>query len=251
MDYNFLADEYARHRKVTPEVVRRLVSGGKINHASHVLEVGCGTGNYISAIQNLTGCIACGCDPSSQMLAEAARCGSPVQVREGRGESLPYPNAAFDFIFSIDVIHHMEDHQRYFLEASRVLCETGMICTVTESSRQIRNRRPFAEYFPETVAVDLRRYPRIAELKRMMQNAGFASIQPAIVRTNFDITDIQDFRHQAYSCLHLISPDGFQKGLRQMELDLEDGPLYFISQYLLLWGKKRTINCFEITLQAG
>ncbi len=239
LDYDQLAEEYARHRKATLEVVRRLVAGARIRQSSLVLEVGCGTGNYISAIQMLTGCSAFGCDPSGEMLSEAGRSGQPIQIREGRGESLPFPAAAFDFIFSVDVIHHMHDHQRYFHEASRVLGVKGKICTVTESGYQIRRRRPFATYFPETVVVDLRRYPPISELTRMMHAAGFASVRCEIIRTNFEFTDIQDFRDQAYSCLHLISTQGFQKGIRQMEQDLKAGPLHFISQYLLLWGTKK------------
>lgn len=238
IDYNQLATEYARHRTVTPEVVSRLIAAGGVNHSSRVLEVGCGTGNYISAIQKLIDCDACGCDPSTEMLSVAGRRSPGIPFLEGRGESLPYPNASFDLVFSVDVIHHMEQPARYFIEASRVLCEKGKICTVTESSYQIRCRRPFAVYFPETVAVDLRRYPRITELKRMMQNAGLVSCHSEIVRTHFEITDIQDFRDQAYSCLHLISPEGFQKGLRQMELDSEGSPLKFVSQYLLLWGRR-------------
>ncbi len=238
LDYDQLADEYARHRKAVHEVVRKLVAGARIGSSSCVLEVGCGTGNYISAIHKLTGCSAFGCDPSGEMLVEAGKSGQPVQVREGRGEALPFPAAAFDFIFSVDVIHHIQDHQRYFHEASRVLSQNGKICTVTESSYQIRHRRPFAVYFPETVVVDLRRYPSISELTRMMQAAGFARVHRQIIHTNFDFTDIQDFRARAYSCLHLISSEGFKKGIQQMEKDLETGPLQFNSQYLLLWGNR-------------
>src|SRR5512146_1409938 len=104
IDYNPLAAEYAQHRRINPDVVRRLITRGKINGSSRVLEVGCGTGNYIAAIQMLTGCQAYGCDPSRQMLAEAGRRGQLIELKEGRAESLPYPEASFDMIFSIDVI---------------------------------------------------------------------------------------------------------------------------------------------------
>ena len=51
IDYDMLAREYARHRRVHPEVVKGLISGGGITQSSHVLEVGSGTGNYIIALE--------------------------------------------------------------------------------------------------------------------------------------------------------------------------------------------------------
>lgn len=238
IDYNSLVSEYAQHRKANPAVLKQLIELGRIEPSSRVLEVGCGTGNYISAIQRLTGCSAYGCDPSREMLVQAEKRGQPVQFQEGRGESLPYPDTSFDLIFSIDVIHHIEQPSRYFLEANRALRAQGKICTVTESSYLIRRRRPFAIYFPETVAVDLRRYPRISELKRNLGNAGFTGMRSEIVKMPFELVDIQDFRDQAYSCLHLISADGFRRGVEQMDQDLKNGPIPFISNYLFLWAGK-------------
>ena len=51
IDYNELAAEYARHRQVNPPVLRRLLIGGDVKSVSTVLEVGCGTGNYILAFR--------------------------------------------------------------------------------------------------------------------------------------------------------------------------------------------------------
>ncbi len=48
------------------------------NAVSRVLELGCGTGNYIYALQSLTGCAAWGLDPSTEMLSEARSHGPDV-----------------------------------------------------------------------------------------------------------------------------------------------------------------------------
>ena len=51
IDYDFLAQEYAQHRQVQPEVLKNLIQTGDIHSASQVLDVGCGTGNYTVAVE--------------------------------------------------------------------------------------------------------------------------------------------------------------------------------------------------------
>lgn len=238
VDFDLLADEYIQHRKVQPEVLELLISLCEPRPDYRVLEVGCGTGNYISAVRAATGCACWGIDPSLQMLDKARQNTMGVDLRAGRGEQMEFPDDFFDLVFSVDVIHHMQDRPRYFREAYRVLAPGGMICTVTESSSMIRSRKPFAIYYPETVSVDLQRYPSREAMKGMMDAAGFADIRSKSVKFSFLYADIQDFRDKAYSCLHLISEEGFRRGLERMEQDLKKGPLAWISRYLILQGTK-------------
>ena len=39
----------------------------------------------------------------------------------------------FDFIFTVDVIHHMPDHDAYFAGTARALKPSGRVCTVIDS----------------------------------------------------------------------------------------------------------------------
>lgn len=123
--YNQVAREYARHRRVHPGVFRRLIQDGGCGPDSRVLEVGAGTGNYITAIQALTGCVGWGADPSEQMRAQARARGSKVDFHLGRAESLEFDDVSFDLVFSVDVIHHVQGHLAYFQEAHRVLRPGG------------------------------------------------------------------------------------------------------------------------------
>ncbi len=95
IDYDRIASECARNRQVHPLVLSRLLSGGQVGEASRVLEVGCGTGNYILAVQALTGCDCWGTDPSSEMLARAAEHPQTIDLRPGRAEKFDYPAAPF------------------------------------------------------------------------------------------------------------------------------------------------------------
>ena len=54
-----------------------------------------------------------------------------------------------------------------------MLKQRGKICTVTDTDEIIRNRMPMSVYFPETIEIELQRYPSITALRTMMADAGF------------------------------------------------------------------------------
>ncbi len=82
------------------------------------------------------------------------------------------PLRQFDLVFSVDVIHHVSDKAAFYREAARVLQPGGHACTVTDSEEIIRRREVLSGYFPETVEVELARYPRLADLEGWMAEAG-------------------------------------------------------------------------------
>ena len=238
--YDQLAAEYAAHRKVHPEVVRELVFGGQLSQESRVLEIGCGTGNYVVALNAAVGCQCWGVDPSLEMLSRASEQNSSIRFGQGYGEALAFADGCFDFVFSVDVIHHLPDPVRAFDESHRVLTLGGKVCTVTDSEWIIRHREPLPVYFPSTVAVDLRRIPAIPVIEKMMQEAGFTDVGETTVEHAYSINDIQAYRDKAFSSLHLIPEDEFRHGIERMEDDLKKGPIGCISPYIMLWGTKRT-----------
>lgn len=237
IDYDSLATPFARHRRFDPEVLRALASRTRPEYL--LLDVGCGTGNYSLALHETTACACWGIDPSLEMLAAAQKkIGSDaVTFRHGRAESLAFPDDSFDLIFSVNVIHHVADRRAYFQEAHRVLRPGGRVCTVTESEAMVR-QRVHSFYFPETVEVELARYPSIAALREFLVEAGFRELDEQAVESPTQITDITGYRERAFSCLHLIAPHAFQRGIERMERDLRAGPIAAVSQNLLLWGTK-------------
>jgi SAM-dependent methyltransferase len=238
LDYNSLAQEYARHRQILPEVLQNLVEAGRLGPESLVLDVGCGTGNYAAALIETTHCSCWGLDPSEQMLTRARERIPSAYVQAGKAEQLDFPAESFDLVFSVDVIHHVNDRPAFFKEAYRVLKKGGQICTVTDSEDIIRRRRPLSNYFPETVEVELQRYPRILDLRTMMVNAGFSDLREVIAEREYELRDVQKYRDKAFSSLHLISPEAFERGLQRLENDVKTQPIPAISLYLLLWGTK-------------
>jgi ubiquinone/menaquinone biosynthesis C-methylase UbiE len=238
LDYDTLAADYARHRRVHPGVVDRLIETGRIGGTSRVLEVGCGSGNYLLLLRELTGCAAWGLDPSAEMLAQArARPGAAeVTWHEGRAEDPPFPEAAFDLIFSVDVIHHVADRPASFRAARRLLAPGGRLCTATDSAEDIARRRPLSSHWPETVPVELARYPAIETLREELTAAGFAATVPEHVELTYDLGNAAPYRARAFSSLHLIPGEAFARGLARLEADLAAGPLPSLSLYTLIWA---------------
>ena len=238
IDYSRIAAEYASFRTVQPCVLRNLIDKVPVARNSRVLEVGCGTGNYIDAIRNLTGCVAVGIDPSEDMLSIAARKSPELILHAGKAESIDFPSNSFDLAFSVDVIHHVTDSMAYFHEAHRILKAGGKICTVTDSEWMIRNRTPQSLYFPETVPVELLRYPPIDLIDGQMKDAGFQNIREESAEFEYQVTTSEAYRAKVFSSLLLISDEAFERGLERMDADLSSGPIRGISRYAMIWGSK-------------
>jgi hypothetical protein len=120
-----------------------------------------------------------------------------------------------------------------------VLRRGGRICTVTDSPAIIRNREPLAVFFPESVTVDLARYPAPGELKRHMQRAGFEAVCDEEVELSHVTSDVEPYRARAFSCLHLIPEPVFRRGLARLTKQAGRGGVRCVSRYVLLWGTKR------------
>jgi ubiquinone/menaquinone biosynthesis C-methylase UbiE len=236
LSYDQAADEYAAHRQVHAGVFRDLCERGQLRLDSSVLEVGCGTGNYVRALAESFGCAAYGLDPSVGMLAHAcARTGRVAWV-QGQAESLGFEDRTFDLVFSVDVIHHVADRATFYCQIARVLRPGGRLCTVTDSAEIIRRREILSGYFPETVQIELARYPRLNQLEAWMAAAGLVAFGRATVEAPYQITCSQPFRDRAYSSLHFISEEAWQAGLARLERDLARGPVCGTARYACLWG---------------
>ncbi|HUD47409.1 MAG TPA: class I SAM-dependent methyltransferase [Candidatus Baltobacteraceae bacterium] len=236
--YQEIAPDYARYRRVHPEVLRGLITTGLVVGNSRVLEIGCGTGNYICAVRESVGCQCWGIDPSEQMLAQAMGRPAPVQLARGRAEELAFPGESFDVAFSVDVVHHIADRRKAFSEAARVLRRGGRLCIVTDSEEILRNRQPQSIYFPETIAVELSRYPAVELLRRELIEAGFVELAARVVEFSTVLPDIEPYRAQVFSSLRLISKEAFDRGMARLERDFHKGPVPWVSRYLMLWGAK-------------
>ena len=117
INYDPIAKEYARHRNTHPGVLRQFIEHSTPVSDSLVLEVGCGTGNYIAALYSATNCHAFGLHHSREMLRTAAALDLPLQLFNGAAEQVAVQDNYFDFIYSVDVVHHMRSPQAFYTAA--------------------------------------------------------------------------------------------------------------------------------------
>ena len=232
-----IAADYARHRRVHPGVLSALLETGALGPASCVLEVGCGTGNYLRALVASSGCQAVGVDPSSHMLEQSRTQGGGIRYQVGDAEALAI-DGPFDLIYSVDVIHHVGNPAAFFQRAHGLLRPGEQLCTATDSAEIIGAREPLSTYFPETVEADLARYPSLDTLRQLLAGAGFQDMQERVVAFACTLTDTCPYRDKAFSCLHLIPEGAFQRGLARLEADLSRGPVRAVARYALLWAKR-------------
>jgi SAM-dependent methyltransferase len=232
------SSEYARLRQIHRPALTALIAGAGIQTRSRVLELGCGTGNYIGALQAETGCTAYGIDPSDEMLRKARSGRAQVAWVCAPAEKTGFADGQFDFVFAVDAIHHFGDRSRAFQETDRLLSKGGLFAIVTDSEEIIRNRTPLSAYWPETIEIELARYPRTDTLKTELRAAGFSDLRQEEVSAVAFLSDLEPYRAKAFSCLRLLSEDTFQRGLERLEQVAAKGPIESIRRYLVWWAKR-------------
>jgi len=164
-DWRYGLHEYAGVRETLLSFV------GSTRHEA-ILEVGCGTGHWLSIVQDRAAIVA-GLDPSREMLRHAAEAVPRARLVRASAQSLPWRDEAFDRVFCVNALHHVGDRMRFFDEARRVLKPGGGLLSIGKDPHADRDQWWVYDYFPETIAIDRERFAPVRRLRGELALAGF------------------------------------------------------------------------------
>ena len=149
-----------------------------------VLDVGCGTGDFLRLLAPLLSAgAAVGVDLSETMIAEARQRSADnvdnPSFRVGSVLDLPFPAASFDRVLATQLLLHVPDPPKALIEMKRVLAPSGVISIteidwgtlVVQSSDSDLGRR-----FSDLACRELRNGLIIRELPGQLRELGFNNI---------------------------------------------------------------------------
>jgi ubiquinone/menaquinone biosynthesis C-methylase UbiE len=213
-DYSKIAKCYDKVRTEPGTLLSQIIKYGGINSNSKVLDVGCGTGRFLTDLSSLTKCSLLGLEPSPEMLRGAFLKDHSRGIAwiQGDGQRLPFSDEVFDCVYMTFVLHHIERKDLALQEIYRVLKKGGTCVIVTTSHSQIK--RHVLNNFPGVTAIDLKRFPSVLSIKRSMIAISFRNVHShAFQRPEMTPTSkyLERVRNKYVSTLTLFSDDEFQR----------------------------------------
>jgi ubiquinone/menaquinone biosynthesis C-methylase UbiE len=187
-----------------------------------VLDLGCGTGRFATALAEHHGCTAFGVDPSAAMLSVARARSAAVTWLDGRAEDIPLADDAVARAFLQTVIHLVEDRAAAFAELRRVV-EPGGVVTILTVDPAGAPRFWMADLLPSYAAIDAARFPAPDTLVDELCCAGFvdADSKPVPMRLRYTRDEAARLLRERFaSSLAHISDAEIEAGARRAEREL-------------------------------
>lgn len=231
VNYNEISKIYDDVRDGDIILINHFLQELPADDALHILDIGCGTGNYTDLFQRVTQnkhYQVYGVEPSEGMIDKARQKNSQVIFKQAAADDIPFETDLFDFVYMTDVIHHIPDIRKMFAEIRRILKPQGKVCIGTQSHKQIE-ARPIAQFFPGTVRVDKERYPDIGEVIAAAQFEGLVYLKQDILfkgqAVELGAGFLELVRKKGYSMLHLLTEQEYQTGLAKLGTALQNGSI--------------------------
>jgi SAM-dependent methyltransferase len=170
---------YAGRRRIIKSFLEPLCSnpGSQTSEQSpalNILDVGCGTGANLEMLSQFGE--AEGVDISAEALS-FCRARGLTNVKQGEAEHLPYAENSFDLVTGLDVVEHLDNDLAGLQEMRRILRRGGHALLFVPAFM-------FLWGVQDDVSHHRRRYT-LAELKRVVREAGFEIERATYVNLSF------------------------------------------------------------------
>ena len=110
ISYDTISRIYDVSRVANIETTEKLIRLLQVGCGSMLLDMGCGTGNYTFALQQVAKSVI-GIDISIGMIEQARAKFPALRFICGDITSLPFDSETFDGAFSIQVLHHVKNKE--------------------------------------------------------------------------------------------------------------------------------------------
>ena len=165
IDYDRHAGAYPAKRRADPRIAARVLAA--LGDARSVLNVGAGCGSYEPRDRYVLAV-----EPSAAMRAQ--RPAGLAPAIDACAEALPLDADSFDVAMAMATIHHWRDPGAGLRELRRVARERVVVLTFDPDA--LGDFWLLADYLPEALADDRRRFPSIGEVAEALGAAGVESI---------------------------------------------------------------------------
>jgi malonyl-CoA O-methyltransferase len=126
---------------------------------SRVLEVGCGKGRFLKVIREAYPTAeCCGVDIAPGLLAHVP---NDIQAKVGSLESIPFPDASFDVVFSVEAIEHSANPEAAVAEMIRVARPGAWVVVIDKQLSQ----------WGRASCPSWERWPEKSELRKLLNRA--------------------------------------------------------------------------------
>lgn len=229
-DYSQIAATY-NHRYKTDYLVGVENELKKIvlsNNYRLILEAGCGTGRWISLLENNNKKIF-GLDFSLEMMKIPKADKPYLNLVNADAVNIPFKDNIFDLIFCVNAIHHFPDKEKFIGESMRTLTSNGTVATFGVDPSIDKNWYVY-NYFDSIYENDLKRFPSLELLKNKLIKENFTDVQIKAVeevnnaRIGNDVLSDPFLQKQSCSQLANLSDEEYQKGINKIKNQLEKNP---------------------------
>ncbi|MGE3803001.1 MAG: class I SAM-dependent methyltransferase [Candidatus Kapaibacterium sp.] len=233
--YNTIGIGYDDTRKADPYIVERFLNLLQPELGKRYLDIGCGTGNYTSALQR-GGYDFIGVDPSAAMLEAAGQKNPDVDWRIGSAEATGLDAESVDGIVASLTLHHWSDLEAGFREMYRVLKRGGTMVIFSTTPEQTGGYW-LHHYFPKMMEDSVQQLPSFERVEAGLLSVGFTSIETEKYFVQPDLKDMflysgkhnpelyfrPDVRSGISSFAAFSNREEVERGLGRLREDIESG----------------------------